>query len=255
MAIPLQYHQFDYYGSTSTVENQLAKVAQSENKSNDDGQNFADSGPGVQLTDAFNKTQAALAASDGDDTKSFDPIGGHDQYMAHSKPRTLSELIGQINYIMEATLAKQILASKSDLPPFLFSAEGDESGSAGDDYNDYDQLHQIFDVKVKRMHTILKKQLKMQDMVTMKTNLTNSGPKIMSNPEKGMDSFFVAVRKFFMEEYSTLEPSDIVTQLCVHLTYFLATNRFKFVEVIIFILNTSDGFFWHPCAVLNSCAQ
>ena len=70
-------------------------------------------------------------------------------------------------------------------------------------------------LKVKRMHTILKKQLKMQDMVTMKNNLTNSGRTIMSNPEKGMDSFFVAVEKFFMEEYSTLEPSDIVMQLTV----------------------------------------
>ena len=96
----------DYYASTSRVGSQLAKVAQSENKSNDVGQNFADSEPGVQLTDAFNETQAALAASDGDDTKSSDPITGHDRYMVHSKPRTLSELIDQIDYIMEAMFAK-----------------------------------------------------------------------------------------------------------------------------------------------------
>ena len=68
----------DYYSSTSSVRNQLAKVTQSENKSYDDRQNFAHSEPGLQLTDAFNKTQAALAASDGDDTKSSDPIAGHD---------------------------------------------------------------------------------------------------------------------------------------------------------------------------------
>ena len=35
--------------------------------------------------------------------------------MAHSKPRTLSELIDQINYIVEVTLAKQILASAIDI--------------------------------------------------------------------------------------------------------------------------------------------
>ena len=45
----------------------------------------------------------------------------------------------------------------------------------------------------------------------MKTNLTNSGRLILTNPEKGMDSFFVAVGKFFMEEYATLESSDVVT--------------------------------------------
>ena len=37
---------------------------------------------------------------------------------------------------MKKTPAK----SKSDLPPFLFSAEGDELGSAGNDDNDYDWL-------------------------------------------------------------------------------------------------------------------
>ena len=46
---------------------------------------------------------------------------------------------------MKKTPAK----SKSDLPPLLFSAEGDELGSAGNDDNDYDWLRQIFDVKVK----------------------------------------------------------------------------------------------------------
>ena len=51
----------------------------------------------------------------------------------------------------------------------------------------------------------------MQDMITMKTNLTNSGCLILTNPEKDVDSFFVAVGKFFMEEYATLEPSDVVT--------------------------------------------
>ena len=50
----------------------------------------------------------------------------------------------------------------------------------------------------------------------MKTNLTNSGRVILSNPEKGMDSFFVAVGKFFIKEYASLEPSDVVTQMwCV----------------------------------------
>ena len=53
----------------------------------------------------------------------------------------------------------------------------------------------------------------------MKTNLTNSGCVTLSNPEKGMDSFFVAVGKFFMEECASLEPSDVVTQMRVHLTY------------------------------------
>ena len=59
------------------------------------------------------------------------------------------------------TMKKTPAKSKSDLPPFLFSAEGDESGSAGNNDNAYDQLCQIFNVKVKRIHTILKKQLKM----------------------------------------------------------------------------------------------
>ena len=83
------------------------------------------------------------------------------------------------------------------------------------------------------MQTILKKQLKMQDMITMKTNLTISGCLILTNPEKGMHSFFVAVGKFFMEEYATLEP-DVVTQIWACLTYYLSCNRFKFAEVIAF---------------------
>ena len=111
------------------------------------------------------------------------------------------------------TLKKTPAKVKNDIPSFLFANEADESGSVGNDDNDYEHLHQNFDVKVKRMQTILKKQLKMQDMITMKTNLTNSGCVILSNPEKGMDSFFVAVGKFFMEEYATLEPSDVVTQM------------------------------------------
>ena len=125
------------------------------------------------------------------------------------------------------TVKKTPVKVKNDIPSFLFANEADESGN---DDNDYDHLCQIFDVKVKRMQTILKKQLKMQDMITMKTN---SGCQILTNHEKGMDSFFVAVAKFFMEEYSTLEPSD-VTQMWVCLTYYLSVNRFKFAEVIAF---------------------
>ena len=132
------------------------------------------------------------------------------------------------------TLKKTLVKVKNDIPSFLFANEADESGSVGNDDNDYECLHQNFDVKVKRMQTILKKQLKMQDMITMKTNLTNSGHVILSNPEKGMDSFFVAVGKFFIKEYASLEPSDVVTQMRVHLTYYLSCNRFKFAEVIAF---------------------
>ena len=128
------------------------------------------------------------------------------------------------------TLKKTLVKVKNDIPSFLFANEADESDSVGNDDNDYEHLHQNFDVKVKRMQTILKKQLKMQDMITMKTNLTNSGQVILSNP----DSFFVAVGKFFMEEYATLEPSDVVTQMWAHLTYYLSCNRFKFAEVIAF---------------------
>ena len=73
------------------------------------------------------------------------------------------------------TLKKTLVKVKNDIPSFLFANEADESGSVGNDDNDYEHLHQNFDVKVKRMQTILKKQLKMQDMITMKTNLTNSG--------------------------------------------------------------------------------
>ena len=132
------------------------------------------------------------------------------------------------------TLKKTLAKVKNDIPGFLLANEADESGSVGNDDNDYECLHQNFDVKVKRMHTILKKQLKMQDMITMKTNLTNSRRVILSNPEKGMDSFFVAVGKFFIEEYASLEPFDVVTQMQVHLTYYLSCNRFKFTEVIAF---------------------
>ena len=132
------------------------------------------------------------------------------------------------------TLKKTPAKVKNDIPSFLFANEADESGSVGNDDNDYECLCQNFDVKLKRMHTILKKQLKMQDMITMKTNLTNSGHVILSNPEKGMDSFFVAVGKFFIKEYASLEPSDVVTQMWVHLNYYLSCNRFKFAEVIAF---------------------
>ena len=121
------------------------------------------------------------------------------------------------------TLKKTPIKVKNDIPSFLFANEA-KSGSVGNDDNDYEHLRQNFDVKVKRMQTILKKQLKMQDMITMKTNLTNSGYLILTNPEKGTDSFFVAVGKFFMEEYATLEPSDVVTQMWAHLTYCHATD-------------------------------
>ena len=86
------------------------------------------------------------------------------------------------------TLKKTLVKVKDDIPGFPFANEADESGSVGNDDNDYEHLCQNFDVKVKRMQTIVKKQLKMQDMITMKTNLTNSGCVILSNPEKGMDS-------------------------------------------------------------------
>ena len=66
------------------------------------------------------------------------------------------------------TVKKTPVKVKNDIPSFLFANEADESGSVGNDDNDYDRLHQNFDVKVKRMQTILKKQLKMQDMITMK---------------------------------------------------------------------------------------
>ena len=111
------------------------------------------------------------------------------------------------------TLKKAPAKVKNDIPSFLFANEADESGSVGNDDNDYECLCQNFDVKVKGIQTILKKQLKMQDMITMKTNLTSSGHLILTNAEKGMDSFFVTVGKFFMEEYATLEPSDVVTQM------------------------------------------
>ena len=80
----------------------------------DDGN--ASSIPGVQLAAAFSKTQAALVSSDSDTVKSGDPIAGKNYYSTYSKPRTLSELIDQINYTVEETLKKHILSSPLNIP-------------------------------------------------------------------------------------------------------------------------------------------
>ena len=48
--------------------------------------------------------------------KSGDPIAGKNCYSAHLKPRTLSELIDQIDYIVEETLKKHILSSPLNIP-------------------------------------------------------------------------------------------------------------------------------------------
>ena len=47
------------------------------------------------------------------------------------------------------TLKKTPAKVKNDIPSFLFANEADESGSVGNDDNDYEHLHQNFDVKVK----------------------------------------------------------------------------------------------------------
>ena len=70
----------------------------------------------MQLAAAFSKTQAALVSSDSDAVKSGDPIAGRNHYNAHLKPRTLSELIDQIDYIVEETLEKHIFSSPLNIP-------------------------------------------------------------------------------------------------------------------------------------------
>ena len=105
----------DYYGTSSIVGNQLSKSAKNHTSGHGDDGN-ASSIPGVQLAAAFSKTQAALVSSDSDAVKSGDPIAGKNHYSAHSKPRTLSELIDQIDYIVEETLKKHILSSPLNIP-------------------------------------------------------------------------------------------------------------------------------------------
>ena len=105
----------DYYGTSSIVGNQLSKSAKNHTSGHGDDGN-ASSIPGAQLSAAFSKTQAALVSSDSDAVKSGDPIAGKNHYSAHSKPRTLSELIDQIDYIVEETLKKHILSSPLNTP-------------------------------------------------------------------------------------------------------------------------------------------
>ena len=93
----------DYYGTSSIVGNQLSKSAKNHTSCHGDDGN-ASSIPGAQLAAAFSKTQAALVSSDSDAVKSGDPIAGKNCYSTNSKPRTLSELIDQIDYIVEETL-------------------------------------------------------------------------------------------------------------------------------------------------------
>ena len=73
----------------------------------------------VQLAAAFSKTQAALVSSDSDTVKSGDPIAGRNHYNARLKPRTLSELIDQIDYIVEETLKQRILLSPLNIPSLM----------------------------------------------------------------------------------------------------------------------------------------
>ena len=49
------------------------------------------------------------------------------------------------------TLKKTLAKVRNDIPSFLFANEADESGSVGNDDNDYECWCQNFDVKVKRM--------------------------------------------------------------------------------------------------------
>ena len=90
----------DYYGTSSIVGNQLSRSAKTHTSVHGDDGN-ASSIPGVQLAAAFSKTQTALVSSDSDAVKS---------------PRTLSELIDQIDYIVEETLKKHILSSPLNIP-------------------------------------------------------------------------------------------------------------------------------------------
>ena len=98
----------DYYGTSSIVGNQLSKSYKNHTSGHGDDGN-ASSKPGMQLAAAFSKTQAALVSSDSDAVKSGDPIAGRNHYSTCSKPRTLSELIDKIDYIVEETLKKNIL--------------------------------------------------------------------------------------------------------------------------------------------------
>ena len=93
----------DYYGTSSIVGNQLSKSAKNHTSGHGHDGN-APSIPGAQLAVAFSKTQAALVSSNSDAVKSGDPIAGKNHYSAHSKPRTLSELTDQIDYIVEETI-------------------------------------------------------------------------------------------------------------------------------------------------------
>ena len=105
----------DYYGTSSIVGNQLPKGAKYHTSHHGDGGN-ASSIPGAQLAAAFSKTEAALLSSDSDAVKSGDPIAGKNCYSTDSKPRPFSELIDQIDYIVEETLKKHILSSPLNIP-------------------------------------------------------------------------------------------------------------------------------------------
>ena len=105
----------DYYGTSSIVGNQLSRSAKTHTSVHGDDGN-ASSIPGAQLAAAFSKTQTALVSSDSDAVKSGDPIAGRNRDSTCSKPRTLSELINQIDYIVEETLKKHILPSSLNIP-------------------------------------------------------------------------------------------------------------------------------------------
>ena len=105
----------DYYSTSSIVGNQLSKSAKNHTSGHGDDGNVS-SIPGTQLAAAFSKIQATLVSSDSDAVKSVDPIAGRICYNAHSKPRTLSELIDQIDHTVEETLKKHILLSPLNIP-------------------------------------------------------------------------------------------------------------------------------------------
>ena len=105
----------DYYGTSTIVGNQLSRSAKTHTSVHGDDGN-ASSIPGAQLAAAFSKTQTALVSSDSDAVKSGDPIAGRNHDSDCSKPRTLSELVDQIDYIVEETLKKHILLSPLNIP-------------------------------------------------------------------------------------------------------------------------------------------